>query len=83
MKFNDYLEGLKRTPQYWEAAAREEFASVILPEIAQQGKDYEELGATRPEIKRALKGLAVIFKIAFALGYRVRISLEKIEEGKE
>ena len=48
-----------------------------------RGECQEELGATRPEIKRALKGLAVIFKIAFALGYRVRISLEKIEGGKE
>lgn len=80
MKFNDYLEGLKRTPAYWEAAAREEYNWHLWEAI--NGIDLAKLGIKR-DVARALNenaSLSTMCRIAYALGYRVRISWEKVEQ---
>ena len=81
MKFNDRLEGLKRTPRYWEAAARDEYNSHML--TAAMGADLAKLGI-KHDVDRALNlegvSLSTMCRIAYALGYRVRIGLERIEE---
>lgn len=80
MKFNDRLEGLKRTPRYWEAAAREEYNAHLL--TAAMGVNLVKLGI-KHDVERALSdgvSLSTMCRIAYALGYRVRIGLERIEE---
>lgn len=80
MKFNDRLEGLKRTPRYWEAAARDEYNSHLL--TAAMGVDLAKLGI-KHDVDRALNegvSLSTMCRIAYALGYRVRIGMELIDK---
>lgn len=83
MQFNDHMEQLKHTPAYWETAARERFADEVLTEMRAQGKDIKDLQVNRQDITAVLSCNAASFsamcRVAFALGCRVKITLEPLE----
>ena len=86
--FNDYLQSLKNSPEYWEQAPRDDFSDALFM-IMNEKNMLQKNVAARAELSpavicHALNGDSILLKtmcrIAYALGYRVRIRLERIAD---
>lgn len=85
MTFNEYLEKMKHTPGYWEAAALNEFSDGLAAAMKERGIELSELSAKigARRANDALSGISSFPEMcmaAYALGYRIKLTLEPIKK---
>jgi transcriptional regulator with XRE-family HTH domain len=86
--FAEHLAGAQQRPEYWSYGAAVDFLDLIVDEMRARGVSSAELarrmGTSRAYVSKVLAGernftVATMGKLAFALGMRLTVGLERLE----